>query len=331
MRHRIVGVGLAALVIGSGAVFAAQGAGADGASRAGEHETAAQSATEHTPELEAQLDMLRRATARFRDHQVAVDEGYVLVAGDGPLMGEHWVRRDLVDRPFDIESPSTLQYLEIDGEYVLTGVAYTVYRAPDEPLPDGFFGDLDAWHVHDMIKISMTTTEERPLLRWLTERRIANGRTQWSEDRAELTMVHAWVWVENPDGVFAQDHRLIPYLRVGLPHQWGMDASLEAARGAALLSEEACRSEVRRTSWLAGTDWRQRRQLRSSCAAATAAVRVALDDLEGRFPSTDPTFFNASAERAWHGYLEARAAVLTTEQAARLSVGIEHPEGHGGH
>ena len=170
-----------------------------------------------SPELLEQLDAVRAATKRFRDHQVAVEEGYELVARDGPLMGEHWFRRDLVDKPFDISAPSTLQYLEVGDEYVLTGVAYTVYRAPDDPLPEGFAGDYDVWHVHDMVKISMTATKGRPLLRWLTERRIASGRTQWEKERPELTMVHAWVWMDNPDGVFAQDHRLIPYVRLGLP------------------------------------------------------------------------------------------------------------------
>lgn len=72
----------------------------------------------------------------------------------------------------------------------------------------------------------MTVTEGRPLLRWLTERRIARGRTQWDAERPELTMVHARVWLDNPDGVFAQDDRVIPYVRVGLPAEWGDMARL---------------------------------------------------------------------------------------------------------
>ena len=26
------------------------------------------------------------------------------------------------------------------------------------------------------------------------------GRTQWEKERPELTMVHAWVWMDNPAG-----------------------------------------------------------------------------------------------------------------------------------
>ncbi len=286
-------------------------------------------AAEYPPELVEQLATLRAATARFRDHRVAVDEGYERVAGDGPLMGEHWVRRDLVDRPFDVSLPSTLQYLEVDGEYLLTGVAYTVYRAPHDPIPEGFVGDHDTWHVHDMIKIAMTATEGRPLLRWLTERRIAGGRTQWSKDRPELTMVHAWVWTENPDGVFAQDHRLIPYLRVGLPREWGVDSSLDAAHGVALLDERACGLELRRISWLAGTSRRQRRDLTDACREAQARVHVALGEIEDPRPATDATTFNGAAGEAWRGYLERRSTILTEQQVARLAAGIEHPQEHG--
>ncbi len=288
--------------------------------------------TEYSPELFEQLEAVRAATERFHDHDVALAEGYELVGGDGPLMGEHWVRRDMTDRPFDLSAPSTLQYLKIDGVYVLTGVAYTVYRGPGEPLPEGFAGDADAWHLHDMMKISTAVTTGRPLLRWITQRRIANGRTQWNHERPELTMVHAWTWLDNPDGVFAQDHRLIPSVRLGLPQAWGTNASLDAAYGVALLGDEACGLEVRKTSFMAATSWRQRRELSSACGDAETTVRAALKDVD----RTDDAeagggALNAVAQEAWQGYIARRAEILTAEQIARLAVGIEHPDGHGGH
>ena len=220
---------------------------------------------------------------------------------------------------------------------MLTGVSYTIYRNPDDPWPEGFAGDDDVWHLHDMMKIAMTATEGRPLMRWITNRRIERGRTQWSEDRSELTMVHAWVWLENPDGVFAQDHRLIPYVRLGLPAEWGHDASLDAAYGVSLLAEDGCTGEVRRTSWLAGTSWRQRRELRDACAEAKATVREALsalldgDAVIDDIDAADVARFNGITERAWGEYLTAREKILTSEQRERLSVAIEHPHGQPGH
>lgn len=142
-------------------------------------------------------------------------------------------------------------------------------------------------------------------------------------------MVHASVWMENPDGVFAQDHRLLPYVRVGIPAEWGAEASLDAAYGVALLGADACRLEVRRTNWLAVASWRQRRNLAEACVKAAEKVRAGLAEVEGRSSSVDATGFNAVAEQAWQGYLRRRAEVLTDEQVARLAVGIEHPHGHG--
>lgn len=290
---------------------------------------------QYPPGLADQLDAVRAATERFRDHRVAVEEGYRLIAGDGPLMGEHWVRYDLVHEPFDITRPSTLQYLRIGDDYLLTGVAYTVYRAPDDPLPEGFVGDQDQWHVHDMLKIAMTATEDRPLLRWITERRIANGRTQWDPEEPQLTMVHAWVWEENPDGVFAQDHRLIPYPRAGLPRDWGIDASVDAAYGIALLSDDACDQEVRRSAFLTAASRRQRRELAAACYVAQGFVRSARNGLEPEVESAsagEVAQLNALAERAWQGYLRRRGEILTAEQVERLAVAIEHPGGqHGEH
>lgn len=300
----------------------------------------AASPADPSAELRAQLDAVRAATQRFRDHAVAVAEGYTHVGGDGPLMGEHWVRKGLTDKPFDISAPSTLQYLEVDGARVLTGVAYTVYRAPGEPLPEGFAGDTDQWHVHDLMKISMTATEGRPLLRWMTNRRIARGRTQWDEERPELTMVHAWAWLDNPDGVFAQDHRAIPYVRAGLPQTWATDASSDAAYGVALLGKNACDQEVRKTNFLAGATWRQRRDLTRACEAAEARVRAARRELPSdldRAGHETPgaraeagRALNDAAQAAWRSYLARRAELLTEEQTARLEVMIEHPAGHGG-
>ena len=305
------------------------GAMTEGSQQAGDHQAhqvaghASVDPVQYSPELFAQLEAVRAATERFRDHDVALAEGYELVGGDGPLMGEHWVRRDMTDRPFDMYKPSTLQYLKIEDEYVLTGVAYTVYRGTDEPLPDGFAGDADVWHLHDMMKISMTATEDRPLLRWITERRIAHGRTRWDQERPELTMVHAWTWLNNPDGVFAQEHRLIPYVRLGLPEAWGTGASADAAYGVALLGDEACGLEVRKTNFIAGTGWRQRRALTIACSDAEAAVYDALSDVD---PSDETEAageaLNAVAQEAWQGYVERRAEILTAEQLARLAVDL---------
>ena len=161
--------------------------------------------------LARQLDAVRKATERYRDHQNAVADGYKLFGSDGPLMGEHWYRPDLVRRhPLDLEHPATLQYVNINGKRELIGVAFGVYQRPGEPLPEGFSGNQDHWHVHDVTKLARTLTADRPLLRRAVERRIADGEMGAGDNRSQLVMVHAWVWSDNPDGMFAGKNPRIP-------------------------------------------------------------------------------------------------------------------------
>src|SRR5437868_2376164 len=60
--------------------------------------------------LARELDAVRAATARYRDHANALRDGYRLFGSESPLMGEHWYRRDLVPLALDLAHPSTLQY-----------------------------------------------------------------------------------------------------------------------------------------------------------------------------------------------------------------------------
>lgn len=270
------------------------------------------SSSSSDPALETELATVRTATERYRDHDMAVADGYVKFGGEGPLMGEHWYRRDLVGKPLDLSQPSTLQYANIGGERVLVGVAYTLYRRPSDPMPEGFTGDADHWHVHDTAKMRSMLLEDRPGLRWLAERS-ARRRGLERGGRTHLTMVHAWVWLDNPSGVFAQEHIALPYLRAGLPSSWAVDRA--AAMGVALLDDSGCSAELKRLQIVAKPDREQRIALADACAEAERAVRAAMrtrDDL------------NAAASDAWRGFERTRDAVLTPEQRERLGAMVEH-------
>jgi hypothetical protein len=101
------------------------------------HRHGAVAGTEMPPELAAEIEAVRRATERYVDHANAIADGYTRFGSDGQLMGGHWFHPDLVQKPLDLERPSTLQYANIDGRMTLVGVAYTVYRSPGEPFPKG--------------------------------------------------------------------------------------------------------------------------------------------------------------------------------------------------
>jgi hypothetical protein len=284
------------------------------------HAPASMSAHE-SAELAAQVAAVRAATARYRDHANAVADGYRRFGQESPLMGEHWYRPDMVGRPLDLDHPSTLQYANIGGRKVLAGVAYTVYRHPGDPVPAGFAGSADAWHTHDMAHLADAATEDRPLLHRIVQRRIRNGRVG-PDGRSLLTMVHAWVWLDNPNGMFAQEHRALPYLRAGLPAAWANGAGDDAAQGVALLADGACAAEVKRTSQLARTDGAQNRLLASVCDQQAAQVRAALARRR------DAASLNAAAARAWSGYETARDRILRPDQRARmrriLGAAVEH-------
>ncbi|MGH7554176.1 MAG: hypothetical protein ACREMQ_14305 [Longimicrobiales bacterium] len=272
--------------------------------------------------VERQLDEVRRATERYRDHAAAVADGFKLFGAEGPLMGEHWYHPDRVREPFDLARPSTLQYAWIDGKRQLIGVAYTVYRRPGEPLPEGFEGVTDAWHVHDVGRIARALTADRPFMRWLAERRLESGRAGGGDGRTQLTMVHAWPWLANPDGPFAQQHRTLPYLRAGLPASFAVAGDDDGAWGVSLLNNGSCTSEIRRVHALARLSSTQRTQLSAACTEAASTVRAAFQ------PSVDEATLNSAASAAWKSYTQKRDALLTPEQLERMGVTMEHSHGN---
>lgn len=276
--------------------------------------------------LRAQLEQVRAATARYRDIRVAEREGWKRFGRqEGPLMGEHWYLPDRVDAPFDVARPSTLQYASIGGRKVLVGVAYTVYRRPGDPLPAGFAGQDDHWHTHDVARLGRALTEGRPVLRWLAEHRAGQRASPARAGRTHLTMVHAWVWLPNPDGIFAQHHRAMPYLRAGLPAAWAEGGSEAAAQGIALLAPGACRGEAARVDALARLDGGQTRQLLASCDRSAAEVQRAYR------ARTTAAVLNREAGAAWSGYAATLQRVLRPDQKERLGSVMEHEAGTGGH
>jgi hypothetical protein len=276
------------------------------------------------PELERQLEQLRRATERYRDHAAAVADGFKLFGGEGPLMGEHWYHPGRVKAELDLASPSTLQYAWIGGKRQLVGVAYTVYRRPGDPMPDGFAGDTDHWHVHDVTKLARVVTEGRPVARFLVDAGIRRGRVGAGDGRTHLTMVHAWPWLDNPDGDFAQMHRALPYLRAGLPAAHAESGDEDAAWGVSLLTVGTCRAEVQRVGFLARLSADQRERLSAACAAAESEVHTAAR------PDAPAETLNAAAGAAWRRYRAELGRILSAEQKERLAAAVEHEHAMGG-
>jgi hypothetical protein len=115
-----------------------------------------------------ELQQARAATAKYRNIDNAIRDGYVDIAVDVEHMGHHYMNTSLVDGTFDIRHPEILVYnRDENGKQVLVAVEYAVPLT--DPMPEGFTGSQDVWN----------DTSGFPL--WL---------------------LHAWVWAYNPDGVF---------------------------------------------------------------------------------------------------------------------------------
>ena len=158
--------------------------------------------------LVGQLDALREATDKYRDIDVALADGYRQTTGEVPNMGAHFNHSGRTrDGVFNPAEPEILIYARDEqGEWELVGISFVLpRRIAGDDHPDGFEGQLDNWHVHYALCL----------------RRGASGRTA-AADECRRTggiflpsygwMIHAWVYRDNPLGVFSMWNPNIPPL-----------------------------------------------------------------------------------------------------------------------
>ncbi len=149
------------------------------------------------------LARVRTATARYRDREQAVLDGYRPIGGDFPGMGEHWIDiGTLFSRTFTPDQPAMLEYATIDGRPTLIGVAYALPLLTGE-MPPALPGNV-AWHSH-----AGTVEDESDLLSQAME-------SHASMHGARLAMVHVWAWLPNPGGTFHADNWALPFVRAGV-------------------------------------------------------------------------------------------------------------------
>lgn len=128
----------------------------------------------------AGLDVVRNATRPFHQLDAAVAAGYPRTVNDCLVhehhgaMGYHHVNSKYVDASLELERPEILLYERVDdGSYRLNGVEFIVpYRA---------------WPRDSVAPVLL-------------------GQTLRREDNLKIWYLHAWIWKENPDGVFADFH-----------------------------------------------------------------------------------------------------------------------------
>ena len=125
------------------------------------------------PQTLWELQQVRAATAKYRDTTNAIKDNYVNIGLVLPNMGYHFLNKDLVSPQFDMRKPPILVYNKReDGSFELLAVEYAIPIDPQHTNvpPDGFTGNDDVWDFNTL-------------------------NTGW-------WTLHAWVWKNNPDGVF---------------------------------------------------------------------------------------------------------------------------------
>lgn len=129
--------------------------------------------------LQLELAQARAATAMYHNVDHAIADGYVPVGGYEPGEGFHYANRSLIDGVFEIDRPEALLYtVGPNGQLRLAGVEYLVPLTLSIGAPEGFTGSEDVW------------------------RENSEGGGLWE--------MNAWLWLNNPDGMFAAHNPRIP-------------------------------------------------------------------------------------------------------------------------
>jgi hypothetical protein len=129
---------------------------------------------------EQELTQARRATARYHDIEQAKADGYENFSLYESGEGHHYVNFSLIDGTFDPAHPEMLLYSPVPGEerLELAGVEYLVPTSLSPNPPAGFTGNADQWR-NDM-----------------------EGFGLWE--------LNVWIWLHNPEGMFADRNPRVP-------------------------------------------------------------------------------------------------------------------------
>lgn len=140
-----------------------------------------QNASASAINIERAVDVLRRATARYQNLNVALTDGFVLLhpcevrPGEGAV-GAVYVNLARLDARVDLDRPEALIYEEVEGQPAqLVGAEFAIPYA-------------------------LWTKKEPPVFL---------GQSFQSEDEFGVYALHAWIWRANPNGMFAEAHPAI--------------------------------------------------------------------------------------------------------------------------
>lgn len=132
---------------------------------------------------EGQLERLTQKMQRYHNFQVSVAQNFEAVSPYVPFMGIHYGQLERFDGTFELEKPEILLYVpDKDGNMTFVGVEYAVPVKFSPKPPEGFVGRNDKWEFNERVAPHLGGS--------------------WT--------LHAWVILDNPDGVFTKDNPNVP-------------------------------------------------------------------------------------------------------------------------
>lgn len=132
-----------------------------------------------------------------------------------PFQGQHWLSvpriagMALQNLPVDIDNPTFLMYLPLNGKLTPVGVAYTQRISSRTAAPTEFAGRPAMWHTHMFCR--NVPGEGQVLSDGLEDCADRGGRPTANQ----IAMIHTWT-IPNPDGPFAHDNPSLPFVATGL-------------------------------------------------------------------------------------------------------------------
>ncbi|MEL6167952.1 MAG: hypothetical protein AAFR35_04630 [Pseudomonadota bacterium] len=270
--------------------------------------------------LTAQLAEAVSEAERWRDINAAKRAGWRPFGGEAPLMGRHYSHPSNPDYVFgqkiDFSRPNNLVYYEVEGRQALVALAYIVRKRPSDPLPAGFAGQRDIWHVHDGRKFIGAIEETRPFIGRIASRWFNNSFVE-DEGRSQLAMVHVWL-VPNPKGRFASHNPALAYRDAGLPAAWA-SGDMDAARGIALSEARGCDNALEAELWLSGASRAKQRTILGACRSIAEDIRRSLTSGEAQIESR--------ASAGWKRLEDIRFMTLSASERRRAAAFVEDGPG----
>jgi hypothetical protein len=144
---------------------------------------------------------VREQTAKYKDVNVAIADGYVRITPDIPLIGAHFFHAGYDG--LDPAHPSILLYQEDGaGGWELVGVSFGVEKTlGDDTPPDSPLGGMAGWHYHTDLCFLFGGTVTIARSQADCDGGLFVAETSW--------LLHVWAWKDSPEGVFDHANSLV--------------------------------------------------------------------------------------------------------------------------